>query len=74
MAVALLAFLLSSCGDASEDKLYKMVEAPKSEAPEKTPEDPRSGLGMKYNGRIGLEIAPGLVMGMDGKIGMGFGL
>jgi hypothetical protein len=32
-----------------------------------------SGLGMKFDGRLGLELAPGIVMDFDGDIGPGFG-
>jgi hypothetical protein len=35
--------------------------------------DDSSGLGMTYGGKMGLQIAPGLVMGFDGKISPGFG-
>lgn len=42
---------------------------------EQADEAPRSGgrLGMTYGGRLGVELAPGLVMGFDGSIGLGFG-
>lgn len=32
-----------------------------------------SGIGMTYGGKLGVEIAPGLVMGFDGSIRLGFG-
>lgn len=32
------------------------------------------GIGLTYGGRLGMEIAPGLVLGFDGKLGFGFGL
>lgn len=35
--------------------------------------DTSSGLGMTYGGRLGIEIAPGLVYGFDGSIGLGYG-
>lgn len=31
------------------------------------------GIGMTYGGKVGIELAPGLVMGFDGKVGPGFG-
>lgn len=42
-----------------------------------TPEDPTydtyGGLGMGYNGKLGIELAPGLVLGFDGNLTPGFG-
>lgn len=31
------------------------------------------GVGMTYGGEIGIEVAPGLVIGSDGEMGLGFG-
>lgn len=38
-------------------------------------EDRRTGLGYRMTGKpgLGIEIAPGLVYGFDGQIGVGFG-
>lgn len=35
-------------------------------------DDGVGGIGMSYRGRLGVEIAPGLVMEFDGTIGPGF--
>lgn len=37
------------------------------------PQRPSGGIGMGFNGKLGIELAPGLVMGFDGSIGPGFG-
>lgn len=31
------------------------------------------GMGMTYNGKLGYDLGGGLVLGSDGKVGLGFG-
>jgi len=37
-----------------------------------SPNDP-GGIGMRYDGKLGYDLGGGLVMGSDGKVGLGFG-
>ncbi len=39
---------------------------------ESSPSD-AGGMGMQYNGKIGFDLGGGLIMGTDGKVGLGFG-
>ena len=38
-----------------------------------TDDDWSPGAGMRYNGKLGLEVAPGVVLDTDGNVGIGFG-
>ena len=47
--------------DESLEKLLKSVD------------DDTFGLGMTFTGKLGVELAPGIVMSFDGELGVGFG-
>jgi hypothetical protein len=72
--IALLVAALAACLTLTAcEKPAAPVPVPQAE--EKPQEESqRSGLGMTYRGKPGIEIMPGIVMGFDGEIGLGFGL
>lgn len=43
--------------------------------PQETPraKNNSSGLGITTTGKVGIELAPGIVLGFDGKVSPGFG-
>ena len=41
--------------------------------PKDQPYDTYGGIGMGFNGQLGIELAPGLILGFDGGLTPGFG-
>ncbi len=79
LALALTA-ALSSCGSAPEnndEETVTTIQESNSEVKDKTEDDvdDSSGLGMTYNGKMGIDLGNGLVMPFGGgmpSVGMGF--
>ena len=69
IAMVLAFTILTGCHEDSQPH----VPADKPLPTPKTRSEP-SGLGMKFNGKPGIDMGGGLIMGYDGKIGLGFGL
>lgn len=68
--VILITFILMSC-DITPNK-YENTNNTKPKAEEK--ENKKSGIGMTYTGKLGIDIGNGLVVPFDGKgVGLGFG-
>lgn len=65
---ALLVFLLG---------VSLLVGCDSSPSYQSTPKDPPydtyGGIGMGFNGKLGIELAPGLILGFDGGLTPGFG-
>lgn len=68
MLLLVLAALVAGCGPTSTPSDTGYQPTPKD-----PPYDTYGGLGMGYNGTLGIELAPGLVLGFDGNLTPGFG-
>ena len=66
LLVAALLLAGCECGKLCE-------QPPPMTAGEVNNKDHKSGLGMGYNGKLGVDLGGGLIMGFDGKLHVGFG-
>lgn len=71
--LSLAAVLAATLGLSACDQPATPVPVPLSEQQAQPQERQSGGLGMTYGGKLGVELAPGLVLGFDGSIGLGFG-
>lgn len=71
LMLALLAATLLSVAACHEPDHPRPKQETRQAQPRKA--DEGIGMGMTSSGKLGLHIGPGLVLGFDGKVGLGVG-
>lgn len=73
LIVIFLAAVVTSAGIEDKRQNTGEVSVPSVQREVSIPDSSSSGIGITYGGKMGIEIAPGLVLDFDGNLSPGFG-
>lgn len=71
--VVILAAIVTTAGIEEKRTSATDISVPNAQTEIRTPDNSSGGMGMTYGGKVGIELAPGLVMDFDGNVSPGFG-